>query len=189
MIGLRCTLVLAVLLLGYTPSCLGQDEGEDSGPPGQRPQGPPPARNVRRQEEQGDAPMGQRPQGDPTGNGNRMLGSFLRSREASLEEQDESLQRRDYGFGAKETRYGSKCTKEMTNGKLYGNSGCYTYPESFLTDNVYLWCYREEGSWDSCCYGRCLYYEPSWGSPYYYCYINNDGRTWDYCDPDEVNVI
>ncbi len=159
MVGLRFTLALALLLLGSTPSCLGQDEGQDPGPPGQGPEGPPP---------------------DSARSAN--LDGFLRSREGSLHEREEEiLEERAYGKNTWQTRMGKKCEK---GSGVYGYNGCNTYPGSTAA-NEYLWCYTQGSTeWESCCSWSCTYYEPSWGSPYYYCYINSEGSVWDYCDPD-----
>ncbi len=191
MVGLRFTLALALLLLCYTPSCLGQEEGQDPGPQGQGPQGPPPdssVRNVRRQEETGEAPQGQGPL--HVLEEIRSLGSFLHSNEASLKERDESLQERDYGVGASKTRNGKTCTD---NGrKFHGNDKCKFYTGSTsLFFQPYLWCYTTEDNdeWESCCYHSCTYYRSPWSSfAYHYCYVNKDETAWDYCNPDAVNT-
>ncbi len=181
MVGLRCWLALALLLLGSTPNCLGQD---DPGPPGEGPDGPPPdsARSVRRQDEgpQGEAPQGEGPNGNPPEN--RILDSFISSREGSLREREEEvLEERAYGKGAWQTRLGKKCKK----GTGEGYEGCNRYPGSTFIA-IYLWCYTEGSTeWESCCSWNCRLYEPGWGgSPYYYCYTNDNGGAWDYCDPD-----
>ncbi len=182
MVGLRCWLALVLLLLGSTPSCLGQD---DPGPPGEGPEGGPPpdsARSVRRQDEgpQGEAPQGEGPDGNPAGN--RNLDSFLRSRENSLNEREEEILEQR-GTGDWLTRLGKRC--ESGRG-VYGYDGCQTYPGSTFF-REYLWCYTEGSTeWESCCSWSCTYYSPGWGgSPYYYCYINSAGSVWDYCDPDK----